>query len=251
MRQLFFRALFDYKKRPYNEMWDAIDESLNIIYPEEIKGWSFGTKKVKRDDIYKKYQLNFGSAFSDKFRISIGSDGSRYFSDIIITMHEHNVEFIDSIMRKFCQWPEIIYGYATDLDFNTWQNAATPYSYIMANKPHEHIPRLRGQELGKDIWNERLDLSSNPGRTVFHTGYVESIGGVMYVRDKLTTLTQGNLPELRDLPFLKIDDWGTCLRLELDPDLLAHAENDANLCSHMDVVRAILFPQKNASQMNP
>lgn len=248
MRQLFFRSLFDYETRPYDEIWHAVDVSLAVNYPQKNSGWSCGTRKIKRDLISKKLKENEGGiVYTDDFHITIGGDGSRKFDAIMMTMHEKNLEFIDIIMRSFCQWPEFIYGYVTDLDFNTWQNAATPYSYIMANKPHEHIPRLPGQELGKDVWNERLDLSSNPGRTVFHMGYVESIGGVMYVTDKLTALTQGNLSELRHLPFLKIDDWGTCLRLELDSDLLAHAENDAELCSRMDAVRAVLFPPKKCS----
>jgi hypothetical protein len=242
--KLFYRAIFECKSRPYDELWRAVDESLRDYYPEETKGWSFGTKKVKREDIYKRYQVSFGRAFTEKISISIGRDGSRDFKIVMITMHEHNIKFIDDVTRTLSNDTGYIYSVVTDYDFHSWQNAATPYSYIMANKPHEHIPRLPGQELGKDLWNERLDLSSNPGRTVFHMGYVESIGGVMYVTDKLTALTQGNLTELHQLPFLKIDDWGTCLRLELDPELLAHAENDANLCSHMDAVRAILFPQK-------
>jgi hypothetical protein len=106
--------------------------------------------------------------------------------------------------------------------------------------------QVRGKEF-KELINERLDISGNPGREVFHMGYVESIGGVMYVTDRLTSLTHGNLAELKHLPFLKIDEWGTCLRLELDSDLLAHAENNAELCSRMDAVRAVLFPPKKCS----
>jgi hypothetical protein len=245
MRQLFFRALFDYETKPYDEIWHVIDESLAVHYPQKNSGWSCGTRKIKRDLIAKKLKENEGGiVFTDDFHITIGGDGSRKFDDIMMTMHENNLEFIDSIMRSFCQWPEFIYAYATDLGFNTWQNAATPYSYIMANKPHEHIPRLPGQELGKDLWNERLDLSGNPGRTVFNMGYVESIGGVMYVTKKLTDLTGGDLSKLRQLAFLKIADLGDCLRIEIDANLFAEAENHPELCAKMDAVRDVLFPPK-------
>jgi len=137
------------KKKPYNEVWDAIDDSLIVHYKEKSAGWSFGTRKIKRELIPRKFNEDDGGiAFTDDFHITIGGDGSRKFDAILMTMHEHNIEFIDSMIRTFYQWPEFIYAYATDLEFNTWQNAATPYSYIMANKPHEHIPRLPGQELG-------------------------------------------------------------------------------------------------------
>jgi hypothetical protein len=245
MRQLFFRALFDYETKPYDEIWHAVDDSIAVHYPQKNSVWSCGTRNVKRDLIAKKLKENEGGiVLTDDFEITIVGDGSRIFDEILITMHEHNFDFIDTMIRKFCQWPEFIFSYATDWEFNNWQNAATPYSYIMANKPHEHIPRLAGQELGKDLWNERLDLSNNPGRTVFHKGYVESIGGVMYVTKKLTDLTGGDLSKLRQLAFLEIDDWGDCLRIEMDANLFAAAENQPELCAKMDAVRAVLFPPK-------
>lgn len=244
---LFYRAIFNYKAHPYDELWSAVDESLRNYYPEETKGWSFGTKKVKREDICKRYQTTFGRAFTERFSISIGSDGSRDFSRVMITMHEHNINFIDDLTKKMAVYSGYIYSVVTDENFHNWQNASMLYPYLMQGKTHEHLPRVPGQKLGKhinDLMNEQLDISGNPGREVFHMGYVESIGGVIYVTEKLTALTQGNLTELHHLPFLKIDDWGTCMRLELDAELLAHAENDAKLCSQMDAVRAILFPQK-------
>lgn len=241
---LFYRAIFDYKAHPYDELWSAVDESLRNYYPEETKGWSFGTKKVKREDIYKRYQTSFGRAFTERFSISIGSDGSRDFSRVMITMHEHNINFIDDLTNKLSKYAGFIYSVVTDYDFHSWQNAKTPHRYLLEGKAHEHLPRMPGQVRAKELMNEKLDISGNPGREVFHMGYVESIGGVIYVTEKLTALTQGNLTELHHLPFLRIDDWGTCMRLELDAELLAHAENDAKLCSQMDAVRAILFPQK-------
>jgi hypothetical protein len=244
MSQLFFRVIFDFQTRPYGELWEVIDKALHDYYPDESKGWFFGVKKIKREAIHEIYKNSFGRAYTHKFSISISRSGSNYFDYIMMTMHEHNIEFIDSIMRTFCTWPEFIYGYATDLEFNTWQNAATPYSYIMSNKPHEHIPRLPGQELGKDLWNERLDLSTNPGHTLFHMGYVESIGGVMYVTDKQLALSGGSKDNILNLPFLKIDDWGKCLRLELDSSFLADAEQNPDMCERMDAVRSALFPRK-------
>lgn len=245
--KLFYRAIFDYEAHPYNDLWSAVDESLRNYYPEETMGWSFGTKKVKRVDIFKRYQTNFGRVFTEKFSISISSDGCREFSDVIITMLEHNINFIDYLTRKLSNYAGHTYSVVTDYDFYSWQNAATPHRHLLEGKAHEHLPRMPGQVRAKEfkeLINKKLDISRNPGREVFHMGYVKSIGGVMYVTEKLTSLSLGNLVELRDLPFLKIDDWGTCLRLELDPELLAHAENDPELCAHMDAVRAVLFPPK-------
>lgn len=246
MKELYFRAIFEYKKRPYDEIWNVIDEALREYYPQESKGWSFWTKKVKREAIAKMFENSFGTAHTPSFSISIGSDGSRNYSHIMLTMFEHNTRFTDFIVRKISEFPEFFFGCVTDQEFAVWQNSSTPHSYILANKPHEHLPRLPGQVLGKDVINERLDLSANPGRRVFHMGYVEEIGGVMYVTEKLMELSGGDLDGLHALPFLNIDDWGSCFRLELDSALLANAEQDLELCSRMDSVRAVLFPPRKS-----
>ncbi len=242
MRKLFSRFIFDYKKLSYDEIWGVVAVALRKYYPEDNNGWNFRTKRVKLDLVGKMFSQSFGEAHNQNFSISIASDGSRYFSDLMIIMCESNMDFIDHIARSLVQYPEFIFGYVADKEFIDWQNASTPYSYIMAKKPHEHLPRIAGQVLGKDIFNERLDLSGNPGRTVFHMGYVEAICGVLYVTEKLTRLSGGDLHRLHDLPFLRIDDWLQCLRLELDPALLANADQNPEMCSRMDSVRAVLFP---------
>ena len=187
---------------------------------------------------------------NDFLRITIGRDGSYNFHDMMMVSFEHNTEFVDCLFRAFSESQELVYGYAIDAEFDDWQNASTPFPYIMANKPHAHLPRLPAESWNNSPNNEPLDISRNPGRRVWRQGYIEAIGGVMVVTDKLLSMSGGSKEQLLSLPFLRTDDWKTCLRLELDSGFLADAEQNQEMCARMDAVRSALFPPKETQDQS-
>jgi|GEM_PF-2730014 len=244
MKKLSIRAIFEYEKIRYDQIWDMIDEVLMELYPAQNSGWSFGQKKTKRISITDLYKTSFGHVHNSHFLITIGRDGRYKYQNMMMTSFENNMPFVDRLFQAFSEHQNFVFGYAVDEEFSRWQNASTPYSYIMANRPHEHLPRLRADSWNNDPYNEPLDISRNPGRNVWHQGYIEAIGGVMFVTNKLLAMSGGSKEMLLNLPFLKIDDWGKCLRLELDSSFLADAEQNPDMCERMDAVRSALFPRK-------
>lgn len=73
-----------------------------------------------------------------------------------------------------------VLAWATDREFDFWQNAHDPLQYTANGRDYTHLPMIHN---GSPPPLDRLiiDTTCNPGRRVLRDGYVEGIGHTMWL----------------------------------------------------------------------
>ena len=135
-----------------------------------------------------------------------------------------------------------IYGWLVDGEYQVWQNATSLDYYNRRGRSIDGLP-LCSNGKPKPLTEMIVDTTQNPGRNVFHEGYIETVGGIMWFTDEFFRVTGCDKDALLRVPFVKTDEHDGILKVVLDEDLLAHAEGDQEMAVKQDTLRAILFPR--------
>lgn len=141
------------------------------------------------------------------------------------------------IYHEFRQFGDLLSAAVVDFEYDYWQNIQVPAQV-----------RLRGGNLDDyevlvtSEGEEYIDRSRNPGRSIVRSGYVETMGGIIWISKDLLTLTGGNLENVESFSLEGFDSDG-CIEIILDENLLAEAEGDEEMARKQDELRAALFPQ--------
>lgn len=73
-----------------------------------------------------------------------------------------------------------VQGYVKDLNFDYWQNAKDPMQYELAGRDYHALPTIKN-DLPPPLERMEIDISDNPGRWLFRSGYVEAVGREMWL----------------------------------------------------------------------
>lgn len=71
-------------------------------------------------------------------------------------------------------------AWVSDVEYDYWQNILWPSTYQLAGREYLHLP-MKSNGLPSPLEEQIIDVSGNPGRWIFHDGYIESIGSCMWL----------------------------------------------------------------------
>lgn len=76
--------------------------------------------------------------------------------------------------------PHFVQAWIADAEYDKWQNAQDPLIYKAANRDYSSLP-MRSNGLPPPVAQVVVDISQNPGRWEFRSGYIEAVGSVMWL----------------------------------------------------------------------
>lgn len=75
-----------------------------------------------------------------------------------------------------------VQAWVADVEYDKWQNAEDPLIYKAANRDYSSLP-MRSNGLPPPVEQMVVDISKNPGRWEFRSGYIEALGSEMWLSD--------------------------------------------------------------------
>jgi hypothetical protein len=131
-----------------------------------------------------------------------------------------------------------------DEEFDEWQNREDIGAYEAAGKPHEHLPNTVS-DLPAPLNRSIIDISRNPGRSIWRDGFIEAVGSTMWLGDPFWELTRADPKKVANTPWLKVSKpFPNVLRIQAADRCFTSAEGESGEIQNK--LRALLFP-KSAS----
>ena len=78
--------------------------------------------------------------------------------------------------------PHFVQAWIADVEYDKWQNTEDPLIYKAANRDYSSLP-MRSNGLPPPVEQMVIDISQNPGRWEFRSGYIEAVGSIMWLSD--------------------------------------------------------------------
>jgi hypothetical protein len=105
----------------------------------------------------------------------------------------------------FIVCPHFVQAWIADVEYDKWQNAEDPLIYKAANRDYSYLP-MRSNGLPPPVEQMVIDISQNPGRWEFRSGYIEAVGSVMWLGDLFWQYVGSNHKErLAEFSLAKIE----------------------------------------------
>lgn len=73
-----------------------------------------------------------------------------------------------------------VQAWISDVEYEYWQNAKDPLLYQAAGRSFDHLP-TKSNGLPPPLERLEIDTSNNPGRWLFHVGFIEAVGSTMWL----------------------------------------------------------------------
>ncbi|QCP54402.1 hypothetical protein FAZ95_36340 [Trinickia violacea] len=86
-------------------------------------------------------------------------------------------------VKPFLALDGFVQAWGVDVQYNYWQNVRDPVEYQIFGRNYSHLP-MRSNGLLSSVQRMEIDISGNPGRWMLRTGYVESVGAVMWLGER-------------------------------------------------------------------
>ena len=185
------------------------------------------------------FDIEFGT-----YNIGLCPIANREIDVLRITMDPSRS--IDEVFTRFVGIGDFVHAWAIDRDYNYWQNAFDPIQFDSAGRSYE------GLSMKSNGWpppREKLiiDVSQNPGREILRTGFVEAVGGVLWLSNVFHNRTGCDPSALEQNLNLEYTSIGETQRFEIDKNLLAGADEDPAIANQLNSIRQLLYP--NAVQI--
>lgn len=178
--------------------------------------------------------------------------GEAYEFDLGV-IRSFNLDFLEiqSVAEPMVSWdawaspfisdPNFIMAWVADSEYEHWQNAFDPLQYTAVGKSYAHLP-MRSNGLPYPLEKQIIDTSANPGRRCLRNGYIEVVGGLMWLGEPFWALTGASKHRVEGaFPWLQISHpTPSVVRVQSDEGYFRSAEGSS--ASHQVDLRAVLFP---------
>jgi len=147
----------------------------------------------------------------------------------------------DAWASPFISDPNFIMAWVADSEYEHWQNAYHPLQYTAVGKSYAHLP-MRSNGLPYPLEEQIIDTSANPGRRCLRNGYIEVVGGLMWLGELFWALTGASKDRVdRAFPWLQTSHpTPSVVRIHADEGYFRSAEGIS--ARHQVDLRAVLFP---------
>jgi hypothetical protein len=149
----------------------------------------------------------------------------------------------DEWIAQFIANPDFVMAWIADSAYDYWQNAHDPLQFTAVGRSYNHLP-MRPSGSPYPLNRMLIDTSANPGRWLFHTGYIEAVGSTMWLGQPFWQLTQANPERVANIPWLKHSyPVPSVMRIEAADHCFTTAEGSSGKLQND--LRALLFPVLN------
>ena len=125
-----------------------------------------------------------------------------------------------------------------DKEFDYWQNASDRLQYEAAGRSYAGLPMI-SNGLPYPMAQDIIDTSRNPGRSVLRSGFIESVGSVMWLGDGFWEIAQISAPDWSVLPWLEVEKHRGFVRLRASTRPFTSADGDER--ERQDALRSLIF----------
>ena len=130
----------------------------------------------------------------------------------------------------------------SDIEYSHWQNAEDPLEYESSGKSFVGLPLIsNGQP--PPLERKVIDISKNPSRRLIKDGYVESIGGTMWLSSRFFEFVEKEkLTFLRSEGCVSVMDFGGMIKITVGDGLF----KDSSTVSLQQRLRDLLYGATSA-----
>jgi len=147
-----------------------------------------------------------------------------------------NVLNLETLSNEYMLNRNALFGDIYDDDYNLIQNETLQSNYKGRYGGLENVKTY----IDNVGW-ERIDISSNPGRRIYKTGYVESVASTMWLSDTFFELTGADKQKLNELEWLQVEQLSdTVIKITSWPEPFNSAEGEQG--RRQIELRKILYP---------
>lgn len=112
-----------------------------------------------------------------------GSVGNRELSYFEVKEKKANViKNWQEWSNPFLPMPVFIQAWVSDVEYDYWQNACDPIEFTSVGREYLHLP-MKSNGLPYPLAQQIVDTAENPGRWLFHIGFIEAIGSTMWLNE--------------------------------------------------------------------
>lgn len=199
-----FQIIFPIDTYATFEIWAILSpwlSELNLLQPSYLVcGRKKSTKKI--EDYLGHRHPNHGSVTGEGFELRYASVRSRNHSLLWLKWDEIDVINYDSLIESFSNEMAPVMAWGYNDEYNFWQNANDPLQYETRNRKYDHLPMVPRGDVAPFDKELVIDTSANIGRRVLADGYVECVGGTMYLGSEFWTRTGASPDVVAGLPFV-------------------------------------------------
>lgn len=201
-----------------------IDDKLKTVNQVE-KLLSHGEPLIVKD---KNFSFFFGSVWAGEFQ------------QFIIDKEKDVKVNWDLWIKKLSNMEVFVYAWKGNSDYSYWQNNDSIDSYKWNSKPYEHLP-MKKSNLPLPLPQIVIDTSKNPGREVFKTGYVESVGSTMWLSDEFFLLTGADKETVKSTDWLETSELKPGI-LKVKAQETCFTESEGKEAELQNKMRDLLYP---------
>ncbi|MFV3404172.1 hypothetical protein ACNFIC_09460 [Pseudomonas sp. NY15463] len=177
-----FKFVFDIDSISGLQMLVLVEQVLSKLFsPVEffLQGTKIDVKKLEKEILKKKswpsglvsggYGLRFGLL-----------PAMGYCFLVLEELEGHDNAELQEELGPILGVQGFIQAWASDIDYDFWQNATDPLEFECAGRSLFGLP-MKSNGLPPPLDQMEIDTSGNPGRNVLRQGYIEAIGSTMWL----------------------------------------------------------------------
>lgn len=202
--QLVFKKNFKEAK----EIWDAISPLINSERVDIFNFEESHLSKLKvRQRITSYFQVK-GEGYSIDFDYNANSQINILFVDNVRII----LDEFENILKPLFQNPSFLQGRIYDEKYDIWQNMNDIGYYESSDRDHSHLLKKNN---GKPYPLEAtiIDTSSNPGRYIFHDGYIEFLGSTMWFGREFLNFLNSDIEKMKELSFINTECFDNYIKI--------------------------------------
>ncbi|MCB2156346.1 hypothetical protein KQI84_15845 [bacterium] len=111
----------------------------------------------------------------------------------------------ESWVSPFFDSPTFMQSWVYDSVYSYWQNAFDPLQYTSEGRNFDDLP-MKSNGLPFPLEQRIIDTSNNPGRRVIRNGYVEAVGGTMWIGPMFMEKVGLSIDALREASWLNLEE---------------------------------------------
>lgn len=203
--------IFDFGGASPIHVWNAIFTVMNRRGSAPPKA-KLGSKIVPTESLERRLQeaeVNHFNIQTDLFSFDFGAVGSACHDVLEIReVAPDSLGDCDDWISAFAARFSLIQAWVSDVNYAYWQNAQDPLQYEAAGRSLAGLPMI-SNGLPPPLEQDEVDISGNPARRVIRSGYVEAIGGTMWLAPAFFERVKGaSIDRLRSKEWVSVVDQG-------------------------------------------
>lgn len=199
-----FQIIFPIDTHATFEIWAILSPWLSELSLLQSSYLVCGHKKAakKVEEYLGDRHPNHGEVTGEGFEMHYGSP--RRYKHSLLWLKWDKIDAInyDPLIEAFSNEMPPVMAWAYDNEYHFWQNARDPLQYETRNRKYDHLPMVPRGDVAPFNKELVIDTSANLGRRVLADGYVEAVGGTMYMGPEFWARSGASFDTVARLPFV-------------------------------------------------